>query len=102
MRPSTRNTQIKDPKSASLVVYDPTKDLAPPFQNLHLTLQDQAAQRQKGVTFLNKTKWELYEKKKFDSMIEEINGFIGKLVELFPATLVFLLEGSPRFRIASL
>jgi hypothetical protein len=62
-----KHTKIKDPNSTSLVVYDPTKDLAPQFQNLHLTLQDQAAQRQKGANFLNKTKWALYEKKKFDS-----------------------------------
>jgi len=82
-----KRIKTKDPETTSLAVYDPVNDLAPQFQNLHLTLRTQAAQRQMGASFLTKAKWALYEKKKFDNMIEEINDSIAELVDMFPATL---------------
>lgn len=44
-----------------------------------------AARRQKGTGFFKKTRWALYEKKKFERLIDDLNEFVGALVELFPA-----------------
>jgi hypothetical protein len=72
-------------KTDDLVVYDAKSDLDPKYQRLHLTMRELAAKRQSGTTILRKTAWALYEKKKFDTMIEDVTGFVNELVELFPA-----------------
>ena len=69
-----------------LVVYDPNSDLEPKYRRLHSTMRALAQQRQKEMSIIKKTKWALYEKRKFDGMINDINGFVNDLVELFPAS----------------
>lgn len=68
-------------------LYDANSDLDPEYRTLHLTLSQLALERQKETSLLKKTTWALYEKKKFDAMIDGITGFIGDLVELFPVAL---------------
>jgi hypothetical protein len=47
-------------------------------------MRELAARRQSGTRFLKKTAWALYEKKKFEMMIQEVTTFVGDLVVLFP------------------
>jgi Prion-inhibition and propagation len=47
-------------------------------------LRAMASRRQKSTGFVQKARWALYEKRKFDTMISEITEFVGKLVDLFP------------------
>ncbi len=53
---------------------------------LHVTMRELATKRQKGTSLRKKAAWALYEKKRFDGMIEDVTGFISELVDLFPAT----------------
>lgn len=54
------------------------------YQRLHLTMRELARKRQKGTSIRKKATWALYEKKRFDGMIEDETGFISRLVDLFP------------------
>lgn len=67
----------------ALQVYE-QQDLAPKYQNLHVTMQELAKKRQKKANVLKKAKWAFYEKAKFDSMVSEVRDFVDDLVELFP------------------
>lgn len=73
-------------KPDDLVVYDAESDLDPGYRRLHLTMRQLAIKRQHGTNVLKKMTWALYEKKKFDTMIADVTGFVSKLVELFPTT----------------
>ena len=69
-----------------LVVYDPdTTDISPDYRRVHLTMRELSQWRQKATSLQKKAMWALYDKKKFDRMIEDITGFINQLVNLFPA-----------------
>lgn len=70
-----------------LALYDANSDLDLEYRTLHLTLSQLALERQKKTSLLKKTTWALYEKKKFDAMIDDITGFVGDLVDLFPVAL---------------
>ena len=72
--------------ATDLVVYDAdTADINPEYRSMHLTMRELAQQRQKAIGVRKKAMWALYEKKKFDRLIEDITGFIGQVVNLFPA-----------------
>lgn len=70
-----------------LALYDANSDLDLEYRTLHLTLSQLALERQKKTSLLKKPTWALYEKKKFDAMIDDITGFVGDLVDLFPVAL---------------
>ena len=70
--------------SSELVLYDSNTDLEPKFRSLHLKTRNAAVRRQKGTNFLQKAAWALYEKKKFDRLIEDVTGFVGTLEQEFP------------------
>lgn len=53
-------------------------------QFLHEKMRKLCIKRQNGSTLLQKTKWTLYEKKYFESLIEDIKELVDALAELFP------------------
>lgn len=80
-----KHTIMQKTRTEDLLVYDPNSDLDPSYQRLHLNMRERAIQLQKGTSIRKKAVWSLYEKKRFDTMIEEVTGFVSDLVELFPA-----------------
>jgi Prion-inhibition and propagation len=72
-------------KTEDLIVYDAKSDLDTKYQWLHLTMRELVTKRQHETSLLKKTTWALYEKKRFDTMIDDVTGFVNELVELFPA-----------------
>ena len=80
-----KHVSLQKDKTDSLFVYDANSNLDPSYQRLHFTMRELANQRQHETGILKKTKWALYEKKRFDTMIEDITGFVDELVDLFPA-----------------
>jgi hypothetical protein len=80
-----KHATLQKTKTDDLVVCDARTDLEPRYQRLHQTMRQLAIRRQRGTNILKKTTWALYEKKKFDTMIEDITGFVTQLVDLFPA-----------------
>lgn len=80
-----KHVTVKKSGLDDLALYDANSDLDPEYRTLHLTLSQLALERQKKTSLLKKTTWALYEKKKFDVMIDDITGFVGDLVDLFPA-----------------
>ncbi|KAL9024100.1 MAG: hypothetical protein Q9196_006761, partial [Gyalolechia fulgens] len=80
-----KHTSVKHISQDELVVCNPDSDLNSDFQRLHLTMRQLASKRQNQTNVMKKAKWALYEKKRFDTMIEDICGFINELVDLFPA-----------------
>lgn len=81
----SKHSMIQKTGAEDLVVYDAGSTLNPSYQRLHLTMRELSSQRQNRTSIRNKTTWALYEKKRFDGMIEDVTVFISKLVELFPA-----------------
>ncbi|KAL8719559.1 MAG: hypothetical protein Q9181_008051 [Wetmoreana brouardii] len=72
--------------SADLIVSNPnTTAIGAEYRRMHLTMLELAGQRQKDVGIRKKAMWALYEKKKFDRLIDDVTVFIGQLVGLFPA-----------------
>ena len=68
------------------VVYDAdTADINPEYRRVHLTMRELAQRRQKAISVRKKAMWALYDKRRFDRMIEDVTGFISQLVNLFPA-----------------
>lgn len=82
-----RHMTVKRSGLDDLVLYDANTDLDPEYRRLHLTMSQLALKRQKKTNLLTKTTWALYEKRRFDALINDITGFVGELVELFPAAL---------------
>lgn len=72
-------------ETADLAVYDVQSDLDPIYQRLHFTMRELANKRQRATGIMKKTTWALYEKKRFDTLIDDVTGFVDKLIELFPA-----------------
>ncbi|KAL9615269.1 MAG: hypothetical protein Q9167_000240 [Letrouitia subvulpina] len=80
-----KHTSIQDANSNELLVYNLASDMGSDYQRLHLTVRELAYKRQKGTSIGKKAAWVLYEKRRFEGMIEEVNGFTSQLVDLFPA-----------------
>lgn len=81
-----KRTSMQNPNSNELLVYNATSDMDSGYQRLHLTMRELAHKRQRGTSIRKKTAWALYEKKRFEGMIEDVTSFISRLVDLFPAT----------------
>lgn len=79
------STSMQNAGSEQLLVHNASTDLDLDHQRLHVTMRELAFKRQKGTSFRKKAAWALYEKKRFDRMIEDVTGFINELVDLFPA-----------------
>lgn len=62
-----------------------TSDLSSRFSSLHVTSKEIARRRQKGTNFLQKTAWALYEKKKFDRLLQDVAELMDDLENVFPA-----------------
>ncbi|KAI9761526.1 MAG: hypothetical protein M1840_001789 [Geoglossum simile] len=75
----------KDKKPDELVVWDVSKDLGAQFKPLHDTVREVALKHQKGISIGKRFTWAIYQKGKFNSIIENITEFVDKLVVLFPA-----------------
>lgn len=71
--------------SDELLAFNADSDLSSDYQRLHLTMRELASQRQIRTGIQKKARWALYEKKRFDRMIEDVAGFTSQLVDLFPA-----------------
>ena len=81
-----KHSMMQKSGTNDFVIYDAANsDLDPSYQRLHQTMCELANQRQKGASMRKKVVWALYEKKRFDTMIEDVTDFVTKLVELFPA-----------------
>jgi hypothetical protein len=64
---------------------DPATTLSAKSKPLHDKMDKLISSRLRGLHLGTRVKWAVYEKKKFDTMIESVAGFVDKLVELFPA-----------------
>ncbi len=80
-----KHTSTQGSVSTALAVYDANTDLASNYQRLHLTMSGLAKQRQKQTSVHKKLTWAIYEKKRFDRLIDDVTGFVHELVDLFPA-----------------
>jgi Prion-inhibition and propagation len=80
-----KHALLQEAKGDDLIVYDARTDLDPKYQRLHQTMRELAIRRQRGTGVLKKATWALYEKRKFDTMLQEVTDFISELVDLFPA-----------------
>ena len=76
---------VRDADVSALAVADTETDLGPEYRYLHTTMRELASKRQGHTSFARKTKWALYEKRKFDAMIDDVSCFVKELVELFPS-----------------
>ncbi|KAI9794951.1 MAG: hypothetical protein M1833_007325 [Piccolia ochrophora] len=79
-----RRAVLQQSTTTDLSVYDPGADMTPIYSNVHGTLRQIASQRQKETSFLKKTKWALYERRRFDELIRDLTDFVDRLIELFP------------------
>jgi len=78
-------TDAEEDSSAGTEIYDPNTRLEAHFRNLHVTTTDIVARRhQDSANIWQKTKWALYSKTKFDSLVEDVTGYIDTLENLFP------------------
>ena len=80
-----KHTSIQNANSSELLVYNATFDIDADYQRLHLKMHDIALERQKGTSIRKKVTWALFEKKRFEGMIEDVDTFTSRLVDLFPA-----------------
>lgn len=81
-----KHISMQNANSSELLIYNTTSDMGSDYQRLHLTMRELADKRQKGTSIRKKAAWALFEKKRFEGMIEDVTGFISHLVDLFPAT----------------
>ena len=79
-----KHATLQKTQTEDLVVYNTRTDLEPQYLRLHQTMRELALRRQHGTSILKKTTWALYEKKRFNTLIEDVTGFVTQLVELFP------------------
>ncbi|KAL1618831.1 hypothetical protein SLS54_006946 [Diplodia seriata] len=66
-------------------VYDPDADLESPVLALHRHMRALALSRQKETSLLRKTKWALYERKRFTELLESIRTLLDDLEKIQPA-----------------
>ncbi|KAL8921609.1 MAG: hypothetical protein Q9172_003934 [Xanthocarpia lactea] len=79
-----KHTSTQGSASTALAVYDANTDLDSNYQRLHLTMSGLAKQRQKQTSVRKRVTWAIYEKKRFDRLIDDVTGFVHDLVDLFP------------------
>jgi len=82
---SFRTKREKEQKMGEITLCQPDSDLDARHRSVHLTTQAIAKKRQKGTNFLQKASWALYNKNKFDRLVEDLTGFVGALEAVFPA-----------------
>jgi len=82
---SFRTKSEKAKRTEEIALYQPDSDLDARYRSVHLTSRVIAKKRQKGTNFLQKVSWALYNKKKFDRLVEDLTGFIDALETVFPA-----------------
>ncbi|KAL8731569.1 MAG: hypothetical protein Q9181_004255 [Wetmoreana brouardii] len=80
-----KHTSVQSAGSDDLRVYNANSDLDPEYRRLHLTMRELAAQRQDRTSVRKKAAWALYEKKRFERLIDDLVGFTSQLIDLFPA-----------------
>lgn len=80
-----KHKTIQNPQSGDLLIYNTTSTIDSDYQRLHLTVRELALKRQKETSILKKAAWALYEKKRFEGIITDVNDLAGQLVDLFPA-----------------
>ena len=80
-----QHTSVQSAGSDELLIYNADSDLDPDYRRLHLSMRELAAQRQRRTGVRKKAAWALYEKKRFERMIEDLTSFTSQLVDLFPA-----------------
>ena len=79
-----KHAEMESSTSGVLTVYNEQSDLRPQEKKLHSQLRAIAFRRQQSTSIAQKTRWALYEKKRFDSLIGDITDFVDKLISLFP------------------
>ena len=72
--------------AGALDAYNPITELEPVDKHVHSTVQELAKRRQLTTSLPTKARWALYEKKKFTSLISDIDIFVSDLLELVPAS----------------
>ena len=73
-----------------LALCDPAVDLSYRSRAVHLKTSDIAKKRQKGTNLLQKISWTLYEKSKFDRLVEDVTGLVDSLEQVFPPVVLEL------------
>lgn len=56
------------------------------FKKMHLKVKNKVRSRQKSTTSVDKAKWALYEKKRFEDLVRDIRDHTDALIENFPRT----------------
>ncbi|KAL9036035.1 MAG: hypothetical protein Q9214_006313 [Letrouitia sp. 1 TL-2023] len=79
-----KHNSIQDANSNEMLVCNADFDMDSDYQRLHLTMRQLAFKRQKETSIRKKAAWALYEKRRVERMIDDVNGFINNLVDLFP------------------
>ena len=79
-----KHAEMESSTNGVLAVYSEQSDLRPQEKQLHSQLRAIAFRRQQSTGLVQKTRWALYEKKRFDSLIGDITDFVDKLINLFP------------------
>ncbi|KAF4534302.1 uncharacterized protein LTHEOB_3110 [Lasiodiplodia theobromae] len=71
--------------ATELATYDPDTDMERQMLVLHEHMRSLAQARQKKVGLTRKTKWALYERKHFKTLLESIKALLDDLEKLLPA-----------------
>ncbi|MCJ1414079.1 hypothetical protein MMC32_000404 [Xylographa parallela] len=80
-----KHTTIQNPRSGDLIVYNATSNMDSDYRRLHLTIRELALKRQKETSIFTKAAWALYEKKRFEGIITDVNDLATQLMDLFTA-----------------
>ncbi|KAB2574200.1 Heterokaryon incompatibility protein S [Lasiodiplodia theobromae] len=70
----------------ALVTYDPATDMDRKMFSLHSEMRNLAVARQRNARMVQKVKWALYEKRRFNELIEDITHLVGDLERICPPT----------------
>ena len=81
-----RKEGARQTSDGTLAVFNPTIELDPVKSQVHFTTKELAKRRQATTSLTHKTKWALYEKRRFTSLIGEVDGFVNDLIDLVPAS----------------
>jgi hypothetical protein len=76
--------KTKAEKAGSDTSVSTTSALGSRFRTLHVVGKEIVRRRQKGTNFLQKSAWALYEKKKFERLIQDVTEFMDALENVFP------------------
>lgn len=70
---------------------DPERDddgLSARFKRMHMKAKDRIRSRQNSTTTLDKARWAIHEKKRFEDLVRDIKDHTDALIENFPRTIV--------------